>query len=175
MTFDIVTSNHMEHSHKLCNISEDEPGQLPALPERFLSGRASSPRGSPLGSPIRQRSQTIDCTAFPRKYRRTRSSPCRIPKDPIQPKEGSITDIHSDCQVDDVGELNEDPFFSELPDFRSRSQTCPESMMRRRKEKVRALHRPSTPPPTDLCGASKTLSSHDIDQRIDSLVHMEER
>ena len=147
------------------------------------SPAVSSPR------PVRRRANTMDNpSAFCKRLNTSTRATCtlnpthppsgmktpplnHIPKDPIQPKHGSIQNIHSESGVlfngvaierkrsthaqPQQSELKaaeeEEDVFVELPShFRQRSNTCPESLSRARKAKIRSLRRPPTPPPADL-------------------------
>lgn len=175
---------------KLTNTNEED--ELSPLPEDLNSSIGNSPKMSPCMSPVlyhRQRSHTIDNAFHNKHYLRTKSTPVGtpqiIPKDPIQPKSGSIGDIHNgheglDNKVKvDVEEDEEemDEFFSELPPMRSRSHTCPDSALNaKRKLKAKSLRRPSTPPPFDLCTALNNMKiPSNVEKEIDNLVKVNDR
>lgn len=133
--------------------------------------KVSSPCGSPRIPPLRHRSYTIDssCTVRP-------AARGALPKDPIQPKHGSISDIRMSQSVDThTDDEEEDELFLDLPPIRNRSLTCPDSIASRRHLKVRSLRRPSTPPPEDLCTSLKNMAvPNDIDKQIDILVKLKD-
>ena len=66
-----------------------------------------------------------------------------IPRDQTQPTSGSISDVHTAVCTDD----EEFDFFPPKPNFRPRSNTCPENRALYRKIRVRIKERPPTPPP----------------------------
>lgn len=88
----------------------------------------------------------------------------RIPRDPIQPSHGSISDVHSDTSA-------EEDHFEVF--HRPRSRTCPEEIMRRRRSRMRTRDRPPTPPPglAFACASEKhdclspTRNTHNASQR----------
>ena len=119
----------------------------------------------------RQRAHTMDTGAYtrPRSAQSSVVGLRQVPKDPIQPKHGSIQDIHSPASSrdDDGSEAGEEEdVFAELPRMRPRSNTCPANLTRARRNKLRSLRRPPTPPPMDLIepcgggGASDVMRAH---------------
>ena len=80
-------------------------------------------------------------------------SPRRLPRDPIQPSTGSISDLsdrHSSAgEGDDEDEGDDDHFSLNCASrhFRPRSRTCPENRAWRKK-KLKVMNRPPTPPPS---------------------------
>lgn len=89
-------------------------------------------------------------------------SPARLPRDPIQPSKGSISDLSDKHTQDELGE--ESDSFSLHPLPRQRSMTCPENRAWRRR-KVAANNRPPTPPPSLAVGGSPRGSNVDITGR----------
>lgn len=76
-----------------------------------------------------------------------RSNIQTVPRDPEQPKRGSISDLPdqerpADCEEDDTFHLTPFP--------RQRATTCPEQRAFRRRALARQRARPATPPPLDL-------------------------
>ena len=87
-----------------------------------------------------------------------------IPRDPSQPRSGSINDVHNEAINDDeVADL-----FSTNIMFRPRAHTCPENRAWLRRAKIKARNRPPTPPPT---GISEKLMDieHNISTHRDNL------
>ena len=99
-----------------------------------------------------------------------RTSPAHrrhLPRDPIQPSTGSISDLsdrHSSAgEGDDENESDRDDHFSLTahPHFRPRAKTCPENRAWRRR-KLKAMNRPPTPPPTSSPTLGLISSSLDV-------------
>jgi hypothetical protein len=79
-----------------------------------------------------------------------------VPRDAIQPLSGSFS--NSQNEKDEEAEEEIDSFpgnFSPRP----RSRTCPESMVRRRRARMKVDRRPPSPPP---CGVQVSLLSHQM-------------
>ena len=92
-----------------------------------------------------------------------------LPRDPIQPSTGSISDLsdrHSSAgEGDDEDEEDEEDQFSlntcSRRNFRPRSRTCPENRAWRKK-KLKVMNRPPTPPPTSSPTPGMMTSSLDV-------------
>ena len=90
----------------------------------------------------------------------------RLPRDPIQPSTGSISDLsdrHSSAgEGDDEDEGDDDQFSLQYSrQFRPRSRTCPENRAWRKK-KLKVLNRPPTPPPCSSPTLAMLTSSLDV-------------
>lgn len=87
------------------------------------------------------------------------SPPVRIPRDPVQPLSGSISDVHSEASNEDCEEADVFPLAP-----RQRSSTCPENRSFKRRVRMRnTMNRPPTPPPA---GADES----DVEKQFSRLV-----
>lgn len=132
----------------------------------------------------RQRAHTMDTAVVLSRHNSSNGTgsaglhlPQHIARDPIQPKQGSIQDIHSSARDDEDDEIGD--VFAELPAMRPRSSTCPANMNRARRAKLRSLRRPPTPPPMDLiepagvsdalrAASARTTISNSIEEELDT-------
>ena len=131
---------------RMRSVSPSPPGHcsLSPGPERrrantFTAGQLHRPRI------IKERGMTS--------YFSPPHSPRRLPRDPIQPSTGSISDLsdrHSSAgEGHDEDEGDDDHFSLNCASrhFRPRSRTCPENRAWRKK-KLKVMNRPPTPPPS---------------------------
>ena len=175
--FPAANTGNNRDNNNTGSIDRDDDVLSPLPGDNEDTSAASSPSvlsrspGMRLGvhSPgIRRRSNTLDSAAnFAAANRKAAAAnsqsgfvplPVKVPKDPIQPKQGSIQDIHS--SVRDNEEDEEDDVFSELISMRPRSSTCPANMAKLRKVKLRSMRRPPTPPPMDLIDSHSHSRTH---------------
>ena len=149
-------------------------GKMPPLRMRSVS---PSPTGQNHHSPYRRRANTFTagqpCLSNIIKGKGMTSwisppcSPRRIPRDPIQPSAGSISDLsdrHSSAgEGDDEDEGDDDHFSLNCASrhFRPRSRTCPENRAWRKK-KLKVMNRPPTPPPSSSPTPGLMTSSLDV-------------
>lgn len=154
----LVDENQIDiNFQQKCKITTDLVDELSPLAgyhnNSSISSSSSASSFFGLGNDlIRPRSNTIDTSStYHRILGRAKSSPVGIvstvPKDSIQPKHGRIDKIHNQNQTSEDRDdtENDDEFFAELHSMRSRSNTCPDGLIRKRR--LKALRRPSTPPP----------------------------
>ena len=149
-------------------------GKMPPLRMRSVS---PSPTGQNHHSPHRRRANTFTAgqpclSSIIRERGMTAwfSPPCsprRIPRDPIQPSTGSISDLsdrHSSAGEGDDDDEGDDDHFSltcASRHFRPRSRTCPENRAWRKK-KLKVMNRPPTPPPSSSPTPGLMTSSLDV-------------
>ena len=149
-------------------------GKMPPLRMRSVS---PSPTGQHQHSPHRRRANTFTAgqPSLSNIIRERRmaswfSPPCSpqsIPRDPIQPSAGSISDLsdrHSSAGEGDDEDEGDDDHFSLTHDsrqFRPRSRTCPENRAWRKK-KLKVMKRPPTPPPSSSPTPGLMTSSLDV-------------
>ena len=93
-------------------------------------------------------------------------TPRRLPRDPIQPSTGSISDLsdrHSSAGEGDDEDEGDDDFSLNCSSrhFRPRSRTCPENRAWRKK-KLKVMNRPPTPPPSSSPTLGFMTSSLDV-------------
>ena len=161
-------------------------GKLPPLRMRSMSPSPTQGH-NPHHSPHRRRANTFTAgqpclqnIIRERGMSSWFSPPCsprmRIPRDPIQPSTGSISDL-SDRQSsagegDDEDEGDDDQFSLQYSrQFRPRSRTCPENRAWRKK-KLKVMNRPPTPPPCSSPTPAMLMSSSPTPAMLTSQLDM---
>jgi hypothetical protein len=136
-------------------------------PSPTWSTRSLSP------GPMRERANTAPSRAYIETFYQTLSPP-RLPRDPVQPNHGSISDLSSkpDCNnsSDEDGDV-----FKPLPEMRPRSRTCPEKGAFRRRAAARAKGRPPTPPPGIVADGTTMLDKQVLLHIKKDRLHIHER